>query len=209
MNRPYRTVAAQPVDKNLGTAITPIKCGVEREPQTRRDTEVVAVPGTFYQPRHSILRRGLLSGQQLALGPEVLNRKHQLVVALPGLLRQQSAGGSEVLESGVICGRRLRAPGCDQIQVGDPLALLSRTDEVRAPIELVDNFENGFVALCCRRVRGEKHTDAQVSLCTKFFGDQGVRSLLHAVVQESIRIIPTKDEARAHGFPKIVMHALD
>src|SRR5580704_8965078 len=151
MNRPYRTVAAQPVDKNLGTAITPIQRGVEREPQTRRDTEVVAVSGTFCQPRHSILRRSLLSGQQLALGHEVLNRKHQLVVTLPGLLRQQSSGGSEVLECGVICGRRLRAPSCDQIQVGAPLALLDRADKVRAAIELVDDFEDGFVALSRRR----------------------------------------------------------
>ncbi|MGZ5141509.1 MAG: hypothetical protein ACXWCX_27235 [Burkholderiales bacterium] len=80
---------------------------------------------------------------------------------------------------------------------------------MRAAIELIDDLEDGFFAFRWRCVGGEKHADAQVSLGAQVFRDQGVRCLLHAVVQESIRIISTKDEARAHGFPEMVMHVLD
>ena len=80
---------------------------------------------------------------------------------------------------------------------------------MRAAIELIDDLEDGFFAFRWRYVRGEKHADAQVSLGAQLFRDQGVRGLLHAVVQESVRIVPTKDETGPHGLPQIVMHALD
>ena len=63
-----------------------------------------------------------------------------------------------------------------------------------------------FAARC---VRGEQHADAQVSLGAQLLRDQRVRGFLHAVVQESIRIVRTEDEARPHGFPEMVVHLLD
>ena len=76
-----------------------------------------------------------------------------------------------------------------RFSVCDPLALFDRGDEVRAAIELVDDFEDGFVAFRRRRVLGEQHADAQVRLGAQVFRDQGVGGLLHAVVQETVRII--------------------
>ena len=80
---------------------------------------------------------------------------------------------------------------------------------MRAAIELIDDLEDRFVAFRRRRVRGEQHADAQVSLGAQLLRDQRVRGFLHAVVQESIRIVRTEDEARPHGFPEMVVHVLD
>jgi len=77
---------------------------------------------------------------------------------------------------------------------------------VRAAIELIDNLEDRFLAFHRRRVSGEQHTDAQVSRGALLLRDQRVRGFLHTVVQESIRIVSTEDEARPHGMPEMVVH---
>ena len=59
-----------------------------------------------------------------------------------------------------------------------------------------------------RRVRGEQHADAQVSLGALLLRDQRVGGFLHTVVQESIRIVRTEDEAGPHRFPEMVVHLL-
>ena len=69
----------------------------------------------------AIFRDDHLCRQHFALGHQVLDREDELVVTLPGLLRQESAAGSEVLECGVVCGR-LTSRACRRSDSGLRLA---------------------------------------------------------------------------------------
>src|SRR5258705_8518820 len=44
MSRPVGTVAAEPLQEHVESAVALVPIGVQREPQARHDTEVVAVP---------------------------------------------------------------------------------------------------------------------------------------------------------------------
>jgi hypothetical protein len=105
MSRPVGAVAAEPLQEDVECAVAFVPIGVEREPRARHDTEVVAVSRTLRESQHALFRHDHLCPQHFALGHQVLDREHEFVVALPGLLRQESAAGSEVLECGVVCGR--------------------------------------------------------------------------------------------------------
>src|SRR6185437_8498086 len=101
----------------------------------------MAASRTFRQAREASLRSDKLAREHLALGHQVFERKRDIVVTLPALLRQQRTAGLEVLERRrVRCGV-LRTLARDQIEVRHLFAALDRRDEVRAPIQLIDDLE--------------------------------------------------------------------
>ncbi len=87
MFRPDGAIAAEPLQEYVEPLIAFSPIGVKRDPQTRRDTVVVATSGAFGQPRETNFSRLHIRRQQLAFGHQASNREDQLVVMLPGRLR--------------------------------------------------------------------------------------------------------------------------
>src|SRR5471032_584441 len=91
------------------------------------------------------LRASHVSSQQFARGKQMLDRKDKTVVAIPGIVRQQSAPSVEILEGR---GVRRRDPGAsarDEIQLRNPFTFRNRRDQMSAPVELIDNLEDPFL----------------------------------------------------------------
>ena len=77
------------------------------------------------QHREPLLRRRQLAGQELALGAVELEREAELVATLPAVLRQQRRAGGEIGQRRGVGRRRLGALARDQVELGEPLALLA------------------------------------------------------------------------------------
>ena len=83
--------------------------------------------GAARQHREPLFRRREIAGQELALGPVELEREGECVPPLPAVLRQQRRAGGEIGQRRGIGGRSLGPLASNEIELGDPLALLSRT----------------------------------------------------------------------------------
>src|SRR5882757_5033915 len=93
-----------------------------------------------------------------------LQRKGEFVPALPRVFWQQGRTGSEIGERRGVGGSRLGALGREQVEFGQLLTLVSRSDQGRAAVELIDNLEDDLLAFFRRGMRREQPSDAQVRL---------------------------------------------
>ncbi len=74
-------------------------------------------------------RQTLLHGRQracpeLTVGPVQLQREGEFLPPVPRVLPQQRRAGGEIRQRGGVGRRHLRALAGDQVQLGDPLALV-------------------------------------------------------------------------------------
>ena len=90
--------------------------------------------GAARQLGEARLRFRQRAGEELALGPIELEREGQIVTPLPRVLRQQRGAGGEVGQRRGVGGRGLGAPARNQVQLGEPLALLGRADQRGAAV---------------------------------------------------------------------------
>ena len=85
------------------------------------------------------------AGEELAFGPIELEREGEIMTALPRVARQQGRAGDEVGQRRGVGGRGLGAPARNQVQLGEPLALVARADERGPAIELADDLEDALI----------------------------------------------------------------
>ena len=72
-------------------AVAPIQGRVQRQPQARDGGDVDEVRGAARKHGEAFFRRRQIAGQKLALGPVVLEREGELVLAAPKLSSASSA----------------------------------------------------------------------------------------------------------------------
>ena len=101
-----------------------------------------------------------------------LQRKCELVPALPAILCQQSRTGDEIGERRCVCGRSLSLLAGDQIELGELLTFVSRSDQRLTAVELIDDFEDSLLPLRRWRVRRQQPADPQVVGGPQCFRDQ-------------------------------------
>ena len=83
------------------------------------------------------------------------------------------------------------------------LHFLILVDEQRCvSIELVRDIEQMLDGLVRRHARQQHAPDAQVSLGTVLFGNEGIRCLLDPIVKEFVGVLATEDEPCVDGFPE-------
>ena len=102
----------------------------------------VRLAGTACQAREARLRLRRGAGEELAFGPVQLKREGELVPALPRVARQQSRTRAGIGQRRRVRRRRLGTAGGNQVQIGEPFALLARRDQHVAAVELADELEN-------------------------------------------------------------------
>src|SRR5271166_4405016 len=116
--------------------------------------------------KHSkaLLRSRQRARQELAFSTMQLQRKHQLVPALPAVLRQQPRTGDEMGERRGIGGRHLGALTSDQVELCQLLAFLWRSDQHGAAIELINDLEYCPLSLLCGSVCCQQPPNSEVGL---------------------------------------------
>ena len=113
-----------------------------------------------------------LAGQELAFGPLQLQGEDQVVPALPAIVAQERRTGDEIFECRNISGRSLGALARDQVELGQLLPLLLRSDQGHAAVQLIDDVEDRLFTFFGRRVRRQQPSDAQMRLGAQCFRDQ-------------------------------------
>ena len=92
--------------------------------------------------------------------------------ALPRVFRQQRRAGHQIGERRRISGRRLGAPACEQVELGQLLALVACCDEPGAAVELIDKLEH-VLGEPVRRLAGQQHAAyRQMDAGTVLFGNE-------------------------------------
>ncbi|MNN09732.1 hypothetical protein D3C76_827770 [compost metagenome] len=86
------------------------------------------------------------------------------------------------------------------------LALGASLDQPGAAVELTDDLEDRLFAAFRRRLLGQQATDAQVRVGTGGFGDQRIRCLVDAVVDESAGAFQALHQLLAQSRPEYRMH---
>ena len=122
--------------------------------------------------------------------------------ALPAVLRQQCRTGDQIGQRRGVGGRSLGALARDQIELGQLLALVSRGDQGRAAVELIDDLEDRLFPLLGRRVRREQPPDSKVRLGAQLFRDQRIGGFLNAVVDEPVGARQALDQFLTNGLPQ-------
>ena len=98
---------------------------VDIDVQARHDGMFDRCRGALRKRRQSLLRDLHLTGQELAFGPVQVQRKSQLMPALPAILRQQRRTGIEIGERRGIGAGPLGALARDQVELGELVPFLS------------------------------------------------------------------------------------
>src|SRR5882672_12595775 len=111
------------------------------------------------------------------------------MLALPAILRQQCRTREEIGERRGVSGRCLGALARDQVELSQFLTFVSRRDEGRAAVELIDDLEDDLLALLLWRVRHEQSPDSEVLAGARRFRDERVRSFLDAIMHEPVGAI--------------------
>src|SRR6202011_2087 len=111
------------------------------------------------QRRQALLRFRQRGGEELAFGPVQLQRKGELVPALPRVFRQQGRAGGEIGERRRIGGGRLRALARDRAGPHRLLAFFFFGDQRGALVELIDDLEDPLPPPLRRRVRRQQAAD--------------------------------------------------
>ncbi|MFT3768293.1 MAG: hypothetical protein QM820_22820 [Minicystis sp.] len=165
------------------------------------------------------------SGERLALfgvAVEVL-RLHglgvegegEIVIDGPGVLRQEREAGVEIALRGRVRGGGLGLAAGAQVKARALVALGDRSARDGAEGELVGDVEEARFALILGRGREEQAADAEVDGVAILAGDERVRGLLHAVVEEAegrgdagigagpLAFVEREDEAFHQGFVEI------
>jgi hypothetical protein len=92
--------------------------------------------------------------------------------ALPRIVRQQSCASDQIRERRSVGCRGLGALARDQVEFGQLLAFLSSGDQGDPTVELVDDLEDGLLALLCGGVRHEQPAYSQMGFGAQLFRDQ-------------------------------------
>jgi hypothetical protein len=187
VRRPIDAHTPEVLEAHLDPAIGPIQRRVEVQARAGDGREVGEVAGAPPQHREPLLRRFQRSGQVLALGPVELQREGELVLSLPAVLCQQRRAGGEVLQRRSVGRRSLGTLSSDEVDLGDPLALLPRGDELGPTVELARDLEDLLLEILWCGPREEQAADPEVHRRPVACGDERVGSLLHAIVWEPIR----------------------
>src|SRR6266850_2595615 len=125
------------------------------------------------------------------------------MLALPAILRQRCRTREEIGERRGVSGRCLGALARDQVELSQFLTFVSRRDEGRAAVELVDDLEDDLLALVLWRVRYEQSPDSEVCVGARPFRDERVSSFLDAVVHEPVGVIQALDQLQADRLPQV------
>src|SRR5262249_58453827 len=89
-----------------------------------------------------------------------LQFERQILPSLPCVPRQQRCAGGKIDQRGGISRRRLCALPSRQVQLSELFALVVRSDQRRATVELVDDLENSLVAFFWWCLRSQQATDS-------------------------------------------------
>ena len=123
--------------------------------------------------------------------------------ALPGVVRQQRRTGDQILQRRGVGRRSLGALAGDQVELGQLLALVSRGDQGRAAVELIDDVEDRLLPLLGRDVRREQPPDSKVRLVAQRLRDQRIGGFLNAIVDELVGAFQVLDQLQTNGVPEI------
>ena len=132
-----------------------------------------------------------------------LQREDKLVLALPGVFRQQCRTGDQILQRRGVCSRGLGALARKQIELGQLLALVSRGDQGRAAVELIDDVEDHLLPLLGRYVRRELSPYSKMRLVAQLLRDQRIGGFLNAIVDELVGAFQVLDQLQTNGVPEI------
>ncbi len=149
---------------------------------------------------------GEAAEQVLALGAEHVNREGELVLGLPGVGAEEPSRDLEVAQGDVVGCRALGPLAGDEVEPRQLITLLRGVDEVHAHVELIDDLEDPRLALALLEVLEEEAADAEVELFLEVVGDEGVRRLAHAIVEELVadreRVGVAAEGARRGGLAR-------
>src|SRR5215470_18926345 len=104
------------------------------------------------QRYQALLRCRQRTGEELAFSPVQLQRKEQLVPALPRVVRQQCRPGTEIGERRGVGRGRLGMRARNQVELGQLLTFFDGGDTRRATVELIDDVEDRLLPLLERGV---------------------------------------------------------
>src|SRR5262249_33455529 len=100
-------------------------------------------------------------------------------------------------------GRRgLGALASDEIKLRDLLALLRRSDQGSAPVELADDFENRLFALRRRRPVCQQSSNPQMNPGARGFRDHRISGFLHPVMDEVVGVSAALDQFLTERIPE-------
>src|ERR1700722_19612173 len=154
-------------DGNGATAL--IEACVQIYEQARHSGSFHRIRGASREHIQTFLGFCQRSGEKFALGPLQLQRKGELVPALPLVFRQQGCSGGEMGERRSVGRRGLGALARKQVKFGQLLTLISQVDQGRAAVELVDYLEDRLLVFFCGGMRREQPSDTQVRLGAHWF----------------------------------------
>src|SRR6185503_8324042 len=111
--------------------------------------------------------------------------------------------GDQILQRRGVCSRGLCALTRKQIELGHLLAFVSRGDQGRAAVELIDDVENRLLPLLGRCVRRESSPDSKVRLVATLLGYEQIGGFLNAIVDELVGAVHVLDQLQTNGVPEI------
>src|SRR5215470_15214267 len=98
---------------------------VQVNPQAGNSCLLDGSMGACRERAQALLGGAELSGHVLAFGPIQLQRERELMALLPAVIREKRCTRDEICERRGVGGGPLRAPGRDQVEFRELLALLS------------------------------------------------------------------------------------
>src|SRR5271165_2108532 len=171
-------------DGDGATGLTERSTQIDAQARDRRPFDRIC--GALRKCRQSRVRFWMGARKELAFGPMQLQIEDEVTPALPRVLRRERRPGGEKLQSrGVRC-RGFGALACDQVELGQLLALLPGSDQGGAAVELTHDLEDRLFPVLSRRPRDEMPPNPKVSRGALLLRDQRVRGFLHPVVDEPV-----------------------
>ena len=110
-----------------------------------------------------------------------------MVAPFPSIFCQQSATGGKILQGSGIGSCRLGTLARLEVELGDLLAFLRRSDQRRAAVKLVHDVEDAVFEFFRRTLGREQSANPKMSHSTLALRDKRVRRLLDPVVEEGVR----------------------
>ena len=145
MRRPGDAEAAQAVKANRDCAVASAERHEEVHPQAGQGRQLRGADRAIRQFEEARFRFRQRAGEELAFGPIELEREGEI------WRRSQASGGTRARRRRIgqrrgVGGRGLGAAACNEVQLGEPLALLARADERGPAVKLADDLEDASSA---------------------------------------------------------------
>ena len=203
MRRPFDSQMRQIFEAHFDGPLALIERRVDIHAQARHASAFDRVCRACRKQLQPLLGHRKRAGQELAFRAVQLQFEGHRVLALPGVCRLQRRTGHQILQRRRVGRGCLGALAGQQIELGHLLALVSRGDQRRAAVELIDDVEDRLLPLLGRDVGREPSPDSKVRLVALRLRDQRVGGFLNAIVDEPVGAFQVLDQLQTNGLPEI------